>query len=104
MKKAITLLSVSKGMLAFLLILLSGVLLAQTVPEYMYFKFDAAGNQTNYASAPVGTNPATLTGLTTGSVGQFGTALVGNGLASGTNNLSTGWATTMPSKIGRAHV
>lgn len=70
---------------------------SQTVPEYMYFKFDAAGNQTNFASAPVGNNPATLTGLTVGSTGEFGTALVGNGLASGTNNLNTGWSTTMPS-------
>ena len=69
----------------------------QAVPEYMYFKFDAAGNQQNYASAPVGTNPAVLTGLTVGSTGQFGTALVGNGLASGTNNLSTGWATNLAS-------
>jgi len=69
----------------------------QAVPEYIYYKFDAAGNQQNYASAPVGTNPAVLNVLTVGSTGQFGTALVGNGLASGTNNLNTGWATNLPS-------
>jgi len=83
-------------MVMFLLVMMSGILWAQTVPEYMYFKFDAAGNQQNYASAPVGTNPAILTGLTTGSTGQFGTALIGNGLVSTSNNLSTGWVTNMP--------
>ena len=97
MKKAITFLTLTKGMIVFLFVMISGILLAQTVPEYMYYKFDAAGNQQNYASAPVGTNPAVLTGLTTGSTGQFGTALVGNGLSSTTNNLSTGWATNLPS-------
>ncbi|MEI7663488.1 MAG: carboxypeptidase regulatory-like domain-containing protein, partial [Bacteroidota bacterium] len=96
MKKTITYSMLAKGMSIFLLVLMSGIVLSQAVPEYMYFKFDAAGNQQNYASAPVGTNPAVLTGLTTGSTGQFSTALVGNGLASGTNNLSTGWATNMP--------
>jgi hypothetical protein len=80
----------------FLVFLTSGVL-AQNVPELMYFKFDAAGNQQNYASAPVGNNPAVLTGLTTGSTGQFGTALVGNGLTSTSNNLNTGWGTSLPS-------
>jgi large repetitive protein len=81
-----------------ILSLFAGIgLKAQNVPEYMYFKFDAAGNQTNYASSPVGTNPAVLNGLTIGNTGQFGTALIGNGLASGTNNLNTGWATNLPS-------
>lgn len=70
---------------------------SQNVPEYMYYKFDAAGNQQNFASAPVGTNPATLTGQTIGSTGQFGTALEGNGLTSTSNRLNTGWATNLPS-------
>jgi phosphodiesterase/alkaline phosphatase D-like protein len=77
--------------------LLSGMAFGQAVPELMYYKFDAAGDQTNYASAPVGTNPAVLTGQTIGSTGQFGTALVGNGLTSTSNRLSTGWATSLPS-------
>jgi hypothetical protein len=68
---------------------------AQLVPEYMYYKFDAAGNQQNFASAPVGNNPATLTGLTIGGTGQFGTALQGN--ATGSNYLNTGWITSLPS-------
>jgi len=68
----------------------------QNVPELMYYKFDVAGDQTNYASSPVGTNPALLVGLTTGSTGEFGTALVGNGGVSTTNNLNTGWATNLP--------
>jgi hypothetical protein len=68
---------------------------AQNVPELMYYKFNASGNQQNYASSPVGTNPAVLTGLTIGSVGQFGTALIGNATAS--NYLNTGWTTNLPS-------
>ena len=97
MKNSITFLTLSKGVIVLLLALMPGVLLAQAVPEYMYFKFDAAGNQQNYASAPVGTNPAILDGLTIGSTGQFSTALIGNGLASVTNRLNTGWATNLPS-------
>ena len=81
-----------------ILSLFTGIgLRGQNVPEYMYYKFDAPGNQTNYASAPVGNNPATLTGLTIGNTGQFGTALIGNGLVSTTNELTTGWATNLPS-------
>ena len=79
----------------FLLVLITSGLLAQAVPEYMYYKFDAAGNQQNYASSPVGTQPAVLTGLTIGGTGQFGTALQGNGGASSTNRLNTGWATNL---------
>ncbi|MEI7898556.1 MAG: carboxypeptidase regulatory-like domain-containing protein, partial [bacterium] len=96
MKKLITFLDLSKGIMVVLMVLMSGVILAQNVPEWMYFKFNVAGNQPNAASAPVGTNPATLTGMTTGGTGQFGTALVGNGLTSTSNNLNTGWATSLP--------
>jgi len=96
MKKAFTNSVLSRGIFVFLLVMMSGYLLAQNVPEWMYFKFDVTGNQPNSASAPVGTNPAVLTGQTTGGVGQFGTALVGNGLTSTSNRLSTGWATALP--------
>ncbi len=78
----------------FLLALISSGILAQGVPEYMYFKFDAAGNQTNYASSPVGNNPATLTGFTIGGTGQFGTAMIGDGVV--LDGLNTGWATNLP--------
>jgi hypothetical protein len=84
----------------FLSIIISikvSVLLAQQVPEMMYFKFNASGNQQNYASSAVGNNPATLTGISVGSTGQFGSALVGNGATSTSNNLNTGWNTNMPS-------
>ncbi len=54
----------------FLVLFTSG-LFAQGVPEFMYFKFNAPGNQQNYASAPVGTNPAVLNGLTIGGTGQI---------------------------------
>lgn len=69
---------------------------AQSLPELMYFTFDATGDQTNFASSPVGTNPATLTGLTVGGTGEFGTALVGNGGAAAGSGLNTGWATNLP--------
>ncbi|MCX6267838.1 MAG: carboxypeptidase regulatory-like domain-containing protein, partial [Bacteroidetes bacterium] len=96
MKKTITFQNISKGLFSFLLVLLSGVVLAQAVPEYMYFKFNAPGSQTNFASAPVGTNPAPLLGLTTGGTGQFGTAVVCSGLSGTTDYLNTGWATNLP--------
>jgi hypothetical protein len=84
-------------MLVFLFLMAALISFSQAVPEYMYFKFDATGNQQNFASAPVGNNPATLDGLTTGSTGEFGTALIGNGLTSTSNRLNTGWATNLPS-------
>jgi hypothetical protein len=84
-----------RGIIFLIFMLSCSGIIAQNVPEYMYFKFDASGNQTNFASAPVGNNPATLTGLTIGGTGQFGTALQGNYVAN--NYLNTGWATSLPS-------
>ncbi len=79
--------------LAFLLAI--GVF-AQNVPEMMYYKFDVAGATVqNQASAPVGTNPAQVLGLTIGGTGQFGTGLQCNGGASGTNYVNTGWNTNL---------
>ncbi len=96
MKRSFTFFFGLKGKI-LLLALISGLGGFSQVPEWMYYKFDATGNQVNSASAPVGTNPATLDGLTTGSTGQFGTALIGNGLTSTSNRLNTGWATNLPS-------
>ena len=63
----------------------------------MYYKFDVAGATVqNLASSPVGTNPAPVLGLTQGSTGQFGLALVGKSGASSTNMVNTGWATSLP--------
>jgi hypothetical protein len=90
-------LTVSVLLCTILSVFASGFAGAQVYPDLMYYKFDATGNQTNYASSPVGTNPATLDGLTVGSAGQFGTALIGNGGASSSNRLNTGWATDLPS-------
>ena len=70
-------------------------LFAQSVPELMYYKFNTSGNQQNYASSAVGNNPATLTGLTIGSTGQFGAALIGNNVY--LDGLNTNWATSLPS-------
>ncbi|MBK0404381.1 T9SS type A sorting domain-containing protein [Adhaeribacter sp. BT258] len=65
---------------------------AQNVPELMYYKFDSPGSTVqNSASTPVGTNPATISGATIASPGQFGSALAGNGGASGSNAVNTGW-------------
>ena len=88
-----------KKLFLILIILANSMLLwsQNYKPELMYFKFDAAGNQTNSAFSPVGNNPATLDGQTIGSAGQFGTALIGNSGLSQTNRLNTGWATNLPS-------
>src|SRR5512138_2269247 len=72
-------------------------LFAQNVPEMIYYKFDVAGATVqNFASTPVGTNPAPVVGLTQGSAGQFGLALVGKSGSSSTNMVNTGWATSLP--------
>jgi hypothetical protein len=94
MKKQFTFFASLRRIILFVALLSGLSLWSQTVPEMMYFKFDAPGAQLNSASAPVGTNPAPLTGLTVGGTGQFGTALQGTGAAG--NYMSTGWATTMP--------
>jgi len=66
------------------------------VPELIYYKFDGgSASVTNYASAPVGYNPAPIIGLTVGGNGQFGTALQGNGGISQSNYTNTGWATNL---------
>ncbi len=94
MKKQVYFLKMMRRFMILLFAIMGSCLLAQNVPEYMYFKFDAAGNQQNYASAPVGNNPATLTGLTIGGTGQFGTAMIGDNVY--LDGLNTGWATSMP--------
>jgi hypothetical protein len=80
--------------MVFLFAIICSGILAQNIPEYMYFKFDATGNQINSASSPVGNNPATLTGMTIGGTGQFGTAMIGDNIY--LDGVNTGWATSMP--------
>jgi hypothetical protein len=69
----------------------------QAMPELMYYKFNEAGGNTtmNFANPGVGTNPAPVTGLTMGGTGQFGSALIGNGLSGNTNTINTGWPTAL---------
>lgn len=64
-------------------------------PERLYYKFDGTGTTVpNLATAPpAGTANATLNGLTQGSTGKCGAALVGTGATN--QNLNTGWATNM---------
>jgi hypothetical protein len=87
-----------KRIVTFLFILAGAGLYAQNVPEMMYYKFDVPGATVqNYASSPVGTNPAPVTGLTQGpAAGQFGLALVGQNGSSTTYRVNTGWATSLP--------
>ncbi len=64
-------------------------------PERLYYKFDGAGGTVpNLATAPPpGTATATLVGLTQGSTGKCGAALVGTGLTN--QSLNTNWVTNM---------
>ncbi|KIC63971.1 hypothetical protein RM51_04380 [Chryseobacterium taiwanense] len=76
-------------------ILLYNFVGAQAVPELMYYKFDTPGTAVaNNASAPVGTNPAPILGLTIGGTGQFGTGLQGAAGATATNRVNPGWTGT----------
>ena len=94
MKTTFTKMFFGKWQIGICLFFLASIALGQAVPEYMYFKFDAPGNQTNFASAPVGLNPATLTGMTIGGTGQFGTAMIGDNIY--LDGVNTGWATNLP--------
>jgi ELWxxDGT repeat protein len=68
-----------------------------SVPERMYYKFDGSGTPVpNLASAPVGSNPASIQGaMSQGGTGQFGGGLLGSGGLSSTDRLNTGWATSL---------
>lgn len=71
----------------------------QGVPELLYYTFNQSGTSvSNFASSPVGTNPASITGtgLTQGSTGLTGSALVGTGVTSSTGIINTGWSTSFP--------
>ncbi|MEX1192903.1 MAG: LamG-like jellyroll fold domain-containing protein, partial [Brumimicrobium sp.] len=63
------------------------------VPELIYYNFNNAGTTVdNDASAPVGTNPAPISGLTVGAGGFAGTdGLLGTGASSSTDIINTGW-------------
>ena len=64
-----------------------------TLPEVLYYTFDEASSPTqNFASPGRGTPFAdVLGGLTMGSTGQFGGALIGSGGSSSTDYVNTGW-------------
>jgi hypothetical protein len=86
----------------FLFITAAGlqVVIAQAVPEMMWYRFDETGNnQTqNYAVPGVGSTMADVLGsLSMGGSGQFGAALVGSGVASSTDYVNTGWVTNLGS-------
>ncbi len=65
------------------------------IPDLIYYRFDVPGNSVaNEASNPVGNNPAAVTGLTIGGVGQFGTGLQGTAGPTASNNVNPGWTGT----------
>jgi photosystem II stability/assembly factor-like uncharacterized protein len=94
MKKFITV-----SLLAFFLCITG---FAQSVPELMYYKFEnnGTGVTPNYASSPVGTNPAPLGGVASSfsNQGQFDSCLLGSSTPqlANTGGLNTGWLTSMP--------
>jgi len=68
----------------------------QLAPEILYYKFDGTGtNVPNLATTPpVGATTATIMGgVSQGSNGQCGSALVGSGVSSTTDYLNTNWNT-----------
>lgn len=78
---------------------LSLKVMAQPIPEMLYYTFNGSGTSVpNYASnPPAGTATATIMGgVTQGSTGLCGGALVGSGVASSTDYLNTGFVTAMP--------
>jgi hypothetical protein len=83
----------------FFALLFSGSLYAQmSTPEVLYYRFDGSGTSVpNLASAPpAGTLTATIMGgVTQGSGGQCGGALIGSGVSSSTDYLNTGYAPSL---------
>ncbi len=78
--------------------LFGGFVLSSQIPELLYYKFDTPGtNVQNHATSPVGNNPATITGtgLSIGSTGLSGTALVGTGVSGTSGVINTGWMTNL---------
>jgi hypothetical protein len=64
------------------------------VPELIYYKFEDNPTSTtikNFASAPVGTNPATITGHVLGTGGMVDSCIIGT-TGAGANGITTGWS------------
>lgn len=85
--------------IAFVVFLLITTLLrAQNLPEILYYRFDGTGTAVpNLASnPPVGADTAYLMGgVTQGSTGQCGGAVIGTEVSSTTDYVNTGWATDL---------
>ena len=67
-------------------------------PELMWFKFDETGQMVaqNSAAPATSTGPANLFGaMSMGGTGQTGAALIGTGGSSGTDYVTTNWATNL---------
>ena len=83
---------------SFILLVIATSAMAQTappVPEVLYYRFDGTGTQVPNLSQnpPVGTAMADIMGgVTQGSSGLCGGAVVGSGVASATDVLNTHWS------------
>ncbi len=89
---------ISTQILFFLLLFVTGISFAQSVPELLYYKFDGTGTIIpNLASnATAATDTAIIVGtITQGSDGQCGGALIGNNMTSTDHYVNTGWATNL---------
>ncbi len=74
-------------------------LYAQPLPELIYFKFNSVSGSNVPNDANPGTRVSvngTLSGATVGGTGMTGTALLGNGGASGSNTINSNWALSLP--------
>jgi len=83
-----------------LIILITSNVKSQSVPELLHYKFDGTGSTVpNLASTPpVGATTANLMGgVTQGSTGQCGGAIIGTGNAASTDYLNTNWNTNLGS-------
>src|SRR5687767_12574837 len=72
---------------------------AAQMPDFLYYKFDEGGGATtaNLATPGVGSANAAVNGHTLSPTGgQFSGSLLGVGGNGTTNNVNTGWATSLP--------
>lgn len=77
----------------------NGVFIRNNVPELFYYKFNnyISGNTPNYANLGMGSSYGTVVGHTIGSVGQFDSALIGNGGTGSDSKLTDSSAFYLPS-------
>ncbi len=95
MKKIYKINLLNNILISFTFTIAASAVMAQGVPELIYYKFNSssAGTTPNDANSAtrVGGTTGTLIGATIGGTGLFGSALQGTGTASTSNCVSSGW-------------